>query len=250
MRVNLSIYIIAICIIISLYILNNTLVYEGFSEYRVFVFYHIYCNQNTLEVVKDQTTTIINSGLYNRANNIYCFLAGDEVHVMEIKKYIESLPDKFVVKAVGVGDNSYERFTLNKIADTIQETDKFLYIHTKGVATSDESKKNNILLWRKYMEYQLIDRYDECIAALDKYDVVGVAYATRLIGPHFSGNFWWSTGTYYINLQKSVKIGDGYWDPESYLFKNNPRYNIIDNTVPFNADLYNMSIYPSMYKKA
>lgn len=250
MRVKLNIYILSIVVIVLLCILRciYVKVYEGFVEGNIYVFYHIYCNNNTLEVLKEQVATIIESGLERRSNAIYCFLTGDAQYIEAVKSYIGTLPGKFIVKSVGVGDTSYERFTLNKITGIIQDSDKFLYMHTKGVSTADKSKKNNILLWRKYMEYALIERYQDCLNALDTYDIVGVAYATRIIGPHFSGNFWWSRGSYYIELQKSVKIGEGYWDPESYIFKNNPKYYVIDKTVPIDADLYNMPVRPELYR--
>jgi hypothetical protein len=249
MRVKFSIYILAIVAILLLYILSYRISHEGFTENKVYVFYHIYCNKNTLDVVKEQTSTIIDSGLYERVDAIYCFLTGSAEDIDTVSKYISTLSAKFIIKATGVDDMSYERFTLNKITETIQENDKFLYIHTKGVASLHPSKNDNIILWRKYMQYQLIERFQECLDGLDTYDVVGVAYATRLIGPHFSGNFWWSTGSYYRKLNKSVKIGDDYFEPESYLFKNNPKYLILDHTVPLNTDIYNMPIYPHTYRK-
>jgi hypothetical protein len=236
-------------VVIILYILFIRSDYrEPFQgEGNVYVFYHIYCNDKTLSIVKEQLDKILYSGLYDTAAAIYCFLVGEEAFIAPVKEYIEALPDKFIVKDVGVNDKSYERFTLTKIAGLVGENDKFLYIHTKGVSNSDTAKLENIQLWRNYMEYELIKRHRECIDKLDTNDLVGVAYMDMWIGPHFSGNFWWSTGAYYKRLAGSHQIGSDYYDVEKYIFAANPTYFVMDNTVSGNTDLYKTKVLPKQY---
>jgi hypothetical protein len=202
-----------------------------------YIFYHIFCNANTLNTVRDQVTKIIFSGLYSDVTKVYCFLAGEKEHIDRVKGYLQTLPKKFEIKAEGAGDNSYERFTLDKIDGLITDADKFLYIHTKGVSRHQDPNNHSdcILLWRNYMEYYLIGLYKKCLEKLDNHDIVGVAYKDVQIGPHFSGNFWWSTGKYFKQLFKDKKIGPNYNDTESYIFLNNPKFcrldgNVISNT--------------------
>ena len=238
-------------IVIILYILFIRSDYkEPFQENgNIYVFYHVYCNEKTFDIVKAQTDKILHSGLHETATAIYCFLVGQEAFIGPVKAYIEGLPDKFIVKDVGVNDKSYERFTLTKISENIQENDKFLYFHTKGVSQSDPLKIENIRLWRDYMEYNLINRHMECIDNLKTNDTVGVAYMDMWIGPHFSGNFWWSTGAYYKRLTGSHQIGPDYYDVEKYIFAANPKYFVIDNTVSGNTDLYSTKILPEQYMR-
>jgi len=169
----------------------------------------------------------------------------------EIKSYMESLPSKFTIKEMGKDDTSYERFTLNKITGLIQDQDKFLYIHSKGVSKNNTNItmwNNNVYLWRSFMEYFLIKRYKECLEKLKTHDIVSVLYRTDQIGPHYSGNFWWSTGAYYRRLTGEHRIGDQYNDTESYLFKANPKYAVNDEgKVPESYCLYGNPLFPNMY---
>lgn len=109
------------------------------------------------------------------------------------------------------------------------------------------------------MEYNLLFKSEECITLLDTYDIVGtgtpnggngfVCTKDRNMKPlpsHFAGNFWWATGKYFLSLPK--KIGDGYCDPESYIFINNPKYMALDaDKAPKNTDFYKDHIYPIIF---
>jgi hypothetical protein len=203
-----------------------------------------------MNIVWDQITKIIFSGLYNEANEINCFLTGGKKHVDEVKEFIETLPKKFHVKEVGVDDKTSERFTLKKIANHMKDNDKVLYMHTKGVLRT--SGKNvgmeSVFLWRNYIEYYMLHFYKKCIEKLDSHDVVGVLYKDEMIGPHFSGNFWWVRGDYFKRLSKEHTIGDGYYDPEAFILKGNPRiYKMDKDSVPRNHCFYKNPFYLNRY---
>jgi len=190
--------------------------YGGAHPGHIYVFFHIYCNSNTLEIVRDQATKIIFSGLYDDVTTIFCYLAGNKEYVTLLKTYITSLPKKFVVKDIGVDDITYERFTLTKIKNHVQENDKFLYIHTKGVTRVQEKSA-----------------ISECI---------------YLCGPHFSGNFWWSTGAYFKRLSREHSIGEFYTDPEVYIFKGLPNFAMADdNSIHDRYCLYKNPMFPKLY---
>lgn len=192
---------------------------EG-NKHTVYIFYHIFCNEHTLPIVKDQVTKIIFSGLYEVVKEIKCFIAGAKDKMDPIKTFLSDSGVKFVVAAEGVDDTTHERFTLTKIPSIIKDDDRFLYIHTKGIK---HGGSDNIYWWRSWMEYNLIYRYKECLEQLDKVKIVGVGYTTKTIGPHFSGNFWWTKASYFNTLPKnpdgSLNIGSGYTDPENFIFK-------------------------------
>lgn len=228
----------------------------GSDTSHTYVFYHIYANSNTLDIMRDQISKIIFSGLYKDATQIYCFLAGENEYVEKIKTYIETLPKKFKLEAVGVNDKTYERFTLRKIGGLVNDNDRFLYIHTKGVAPykgmmdteKERVSRECIYLWRTYMEYYLIANYKKCLEKLGNHDIVGVAYKDILVGPHFSGNFWWSTGKHFKGIVSGGNIGSEYNDPETYIFKNNPRYFKLDgDSIPNEDDLYYIPMFLKSY---
>lgn len=224
---------------------------EGFqSTGNVYVFYHIYCNKQTAAIVKDTLAKIVFSELYKKVTTVYCFLTGGEGEITEVKKLISLYGSKFKVEAEGPGDTTYERFTLLKIREYVKPDDKFLYIHSKGV-TNKQNVPEAIYYWRTYMEYNLFTKASECIGFLDTYDIVGVAYSTHYIGAHFSGNFWWSTGKYYLSLAPT--IASDYYAPEAYIFTGKPKHKILDEnrfaSIPPGEDLnlYENVIYPTLY---
>jgi len=185
-------------------------------KFNTYVFYHIYCNKHTMPVVLDQVTKIIYSGLYEHVHSVKCFLSGEEEHIERIKELLRQHGSKFKVEKVGKGDTTFERFTLYEIPKYITPEDQFLYIHSKGVSDR-HAATDNVYWWRSWMEYNLIYRFRACLEALETHNLVGVGYTTKMIGPHYSGNFWWTKGSYYMTLPK--EIGSGYTDPENYIFK-------------------------------
>jgi hypothetical protein len=219
----------------------------------IYVFYHIYCNKNTEAVVKDQAMRIIISGLYKKVKAVKCFIAGDAAIIEVVATLLQNMGSKFEIAEKGPGDITYERFTLLKIKKYIQPEDKFLYIHSKGVKDIAEfsgkpAPLENIYWWRTYMEYFLLGEHEKCLDALKTHDVVGVNYSTSKIGPHFSGNFWWSTGSYYMKLPNT--IGPDYNDSEKYLFTANPRHLDLfpgDGDTAINKSKYSEPFYPKSY---
>ena len=167
-----------------------------------------------------------------------------------IRELLTNYGNKFKIDAVGENDTSFERFTLDKIPKYINNNSKFLYIHTKGVSAK-HSSTDNVYWWRTWMEYHLIYRFKECLAALDKFNIVGVGYTKKVIGPHFSGNFWWTKGSYFNTLPKkpdgSLNIGPAYTDPESFIFKGkDPMHLDIDEGRAENPDIDYFTMKPGI----
>ena len=190
------------------------------AEGKLYVFFHIFCNEKTMTIVSDQCMKILFSGLYDKLEAVYCFLTGAKHDIDNIEKLVISMGKKFIVKEKGENDTTFERFTLLKIKPLIKPEDKLLYIHSKGV--SKDVGVNAVYWWRSWMEYFLIAKFKKCLEELDNHDIVGVNYSAESIGPHFSGNFWWATGKYYLSLPDT--IGPEYNDPETYVFSKNPKH--------------------------
>lgn len=116
-----------------------------------------------------------------------------------------------------------------KTARESKENEQIFYFHTKGISKKTEAET----AWREYMEYFLIDKWDECTAKLKDYDAVGVNIVANpfakeinnrmkmkidkskllamiegknlLFIPHYSGNFWWANTNYLCKLPKPSK---------------------------------------------
>lgn len=148
------IYIIFILFIILYFIYLNIYTNNKFENFNnninnkksnIYIFYHIYCNSNTYSIVNDQINKIIFSGLYKKIDKVYVFLTGEEYYINDIKKLVQKSGSKFIIADIGINDKSYERFTLLKIHNYINDNDKFLYIHSKGVSKNDNNNKKKIL---------------------------------------------------------------------------------------------------------
>ena len=181
-----------------------------------YIFFHIYCNSQTLDIVKNQIEKIHFSGLYDRVDSIYCFFTGIKGYLDVCADFIQLCGKKFQVSYHSYDDTSYERFTLSKIRNYVKPADKFLYIHTKGVTLADSMQQTFVADWRTLMEYFLMKKHNECLDLLNDYDAVGVNYRDSPEN-HFSGNFWWTKGSHFLKLP--VEIGDEYLDPEMYIAK-------------------------------
>lgn len=191
------------------------------------IFFHICAITRAEHVVKEFIRSIHFSGLYDEVHLIYCYISGVPDIIQKIIELLHLSGGKFVIIKCIPHDTSYERLTLEDIHNHVDKTDKILYIHSKGVR--EEYQHNQVQLqcidaWRDTMLYYLIRHYKKCINLLDNYDTIGINYYKlhdRI--PHWSGNFWWVRGDYFLTLPH--KIGPGYNEPElNFLFINNPSW--------------------------
>jgi len=217
----------------------------------IYVFYHICCKPGIEEIVRDQATKILFSGLYDRATTIYCSLVGSEMaNLLHIQLVLRQYGSKFVTLGISETDDTYERFTLNRIKGIVKPEDKLLYLHSKGITHHNKPSSLSVSTWRTMMEYFLIRHHERCITDLDMYDAVGIMWhGTQAIHfngnvyMHFSGNFWWTTGAYLHRLP--TEIGDNYWDPEMWIGKANPQIKCYHDPPSFNH--YHDIVWPSQY---
>lgn len=103
-----------------------------------------------------------------------------------------------------------ENHTYRKIwndAHKYMKDDQILYIHTKGITSTDNLlRKGNAeyfkkyYYWRQYLTWGVIENWKTCVKALETYDVAGVNYYDDP-SPHFSGSFWWANSLYVESLK-------------------------------------------------
>jgi len=112
-----------------------------------------------------------------------------------------------------------ETNTIKMIWDRAKNTEvplKISYFHSKGITAiervlkaGDYNRFINYHYWRKFMDWSVIEKNEDCIKFLDEYDAVGANY-TNWPCPHFSGNYWWANSDY---LKTLVDPFDESWWP-------------------------------------
>lgn len=217
---------------------------------NIYIFHHIYCNEYTMNIIDEQVTKIIFSGLYKKVDKIYCFLTGDENYISICENFLKNSGSKFTIAEIGINDTSYERFTLLKIRNYINPNDVFLYIHTKGARNLIDpmypDMQDSVEQWRDIMEYFLIAKHEICLEKLNEYETVGINFFESnewwwKCEPHYSGNFWWCKSDYFLTLDNYIDTTN-YYAPETYLMSKSPKhYDLYDSGLVGN---HYFTLYP------
>ncbi len=214
------------------------------------VFYHVYAASPEVEVlIRDMLEKVIFSGLYEAAEGVHCFLAGKRPGQAfdAARSCLESFGGRIRIEAMESREKSGERFTLLRMPAFVEPSDKILYLHAKGCTRIRKPEFPWIRDWISMMQYHLIAGHRNCVDHLDSHDVVGTDYHpgndfTRG-RPHFSGNFWWARGDYFLSLDAADMDGD-YLGPEMFLFKKKPRFHSLrDSATNHYKDPYPYSRY-------
>ena len=178
---------------------------------KIYVYYHIALLNNWESIVKEQCSRLLFSGLYKRLESIRCYAIDPTGNNEEkCRRLLKKYGKKFSLE--GISREGDEWFTLKHLENGIDEEDKVLYIHSKGVTRYNTTTYNintcdfdisdlyeNICDWRDLMEFYLIKNFNKCLTILDNgYDTVGINYCST--PKHYSGNFWWATGKYLRSL--------------------------------------------------
>jgi GT2 family glycosyltransferase len=172
----------------------------------VFGFIHVATKGTWRDVFAEQLELLRRSGLYDRSSRIYVGIVGPEADSFEVSE------DKIAVIYRSPDFCEYEFPTL-RFLKTFCSTHAGLvyYLHSKGVFRNSATTED----WRRYMQYFVIERYAECIRALEHFDICGVNWQ-ELPWPHFSGNFWWATYSYVAKLpelDRLLPVVEG-WDQQ------------------------------------
>ncbi len=125
-----------------------------------------------------------------------------------VQLYQNSHPDdKHMLSGINDNTTITENVMMQHIYnDCLKEDFHLLYIHTKGITSVDNHLKKgnaqtfiNYYYWRKFLEWGVIERWDDAVKMLDEHDIVGVNYFDQP-SKHFSGNFWWANSSYIRTL--------------------------------------------------
>ena len=156
---------------------------------NVEIFYHMFCTEGCIERFVATYDKIKKYGLLDVCNNIHVVMV-DKQHVYYATQLMNLEKVRPYFKDNGAGE-------MDSI-DLIQEYSQtalescILYLHGKGATRQDNQ---NVKAWVDYMEYFLVENYQNCLNELKTHDVVGVDYLPKPM-KHFSGNFWWANSSY------------------------------------------------------
>jgi len=59
-----------------------------------------------------------------------------------------------------------------------------------------------------FLEYYVLDKWEDCIRYLNQYNTVGVKLRMKPF-PHYSGNFWWANANYVATLDENFLYTEG-----------------------------------------
>ncbi len=216
--------------------------------------------ENWKQILSEQIELIHASGLGRCAHIDYCKVGEGKYNL----DFAMELPDL----------EEFEFPTLMCLYDNSNKDGYCFYIHLKGVSKTQKhweqykdvyedfaGLKNleclvyNEKMWRKYLEYFIIEKYKDCIAALEDHDLVGVEWREKPY-PHFCGNFWWAKNDYVRKLSSPVAFRlsqKGYFDilksdrslAEFWIGSGNPRVKVLHNT---GENLYHYAVRPDLYR--
>lgn len=179
-----------------------------------YIFYHIFLCDKIDLMVNEQLNRLIESNLLD-SSELHVTILNNSNYTL--KPETLELINKLSQNVSFENGNIYEIITHKKIYDHCKTFDgNYFYMHTKGCTrindlTSGDYSYKNIENWRHMQEHFTIDRYKDCIDALQTHDIVGSNYMPQSnvlhVPAHYSGGFWWTTSEFIKKLP----------DPQTYL---------------------------------
>lgn len=186
------------------------------SKKNIYIFFHICCINNYVEVTNEIIDELINSGLYNQCKKIFYSMI--KFPSDSLKKKLTSLP-KFELIYLNNDMKDVEYPILIYLENFCKENDCYvLYLHTKGVSLPHDEFRQN---WRKRLLEKVVKENKICVSLLNEgCDIVGCGWKEKANGltveycasqySHYSGNFWWANSQYIKKLPSLENIKESH----------------------------------------
>jgi hypothetical protein len=173
------------------------------SMKKIIGYIHNYLINHWSDIVQEQIKKLVDSGLYEASEAIYCGVIGTNDNFQKFMQLIKKYP-KIQVAEYSTTPELYEFQTLDVLkthADQSTEDYYLYYIHGKGVSygIDHENKKaySGGTYWRRHMEKWTIEKWKENVAMLDMgYETCGTQMRVRDWPRHYSGSFLWARSEY------------------------------------------------------
>jgi len=199
------------------------------------IFFHVYLKSGYTHILLNKFKKFKASGLYEKTNKIYLSLFGDDFDShSEFLNELKDVYPKIEYLLITNQEFKNEPDTLNfmlKKANEYSSNTPMLYLHTKGLSYTHPIMKRNVEAWVRYLDLFVINKWEECVKALEENDAAGGLYVYQ-DPKHFSGNFWWANSEYLKTLPRlnSHNINQ-YNRGEFWILSNTDKvYSVQDNT--------------------
>jgi hypothetical protein len=199
------------------------------------IFFHVYLKSGYTHILLNKFKKFKASGLYEKTNKIYLPLFGDDFDShSEFLNELKDVYPKIEYSLITNQEFKNEPDTLNfmlKKANEYSSNTPMLYLHTKGLSYTHPIMKRNVEAWVRYLDLFVINKWEECVKALEENDAAGGLYVYQ-DPKHFSGNFWWANSDYLKTLPRlnSHNINQ-YNRGEFWILSNTDKvYSVQDNT--------------------
>lgn len=179
------------------------------------IFMHLNDLPGAFDLLGEQLTRLLDTGLLEQAHTVLMCSNGNPDNFLPAQGVMSEYRN---VKWYHTSNRTdlweYPTLDLVKRNADAASGDSFnmLYFHLKGLSRLGDQR---VVDWRNFMEYNMIDRWQECVEKLDSgYDLVG----TNIIEQpwlHSSGNFWWSHSDYVTKLDALVAPEQLPWNTPS-----------------------------------
>lgn len=191
---------------------------------KIIGFFHISVLNHYLEVINNQLNLLLESGLYEKADNIFVGCTGESIEKVE---ELFRPHKKIKILSHSKEHTVFEFLTLRILHDKAKSEKPFygFYLHTKGVSYPNQPHREGGDYWRDYMNHFLITRWEDNVKKLDEgYETSGVKFIKDGFPPHYSGNFFWFKSDYAKKLAPITRLNtkDRY-SAEMWLCSNNPK---------------------------
>ena len=199
------------------------------------IFFHVYLKSGYTHILLNKFKKFKASGLYEKTNKIYLPLFGDDFDshsefLNELKDVYPKIEYSLITNQEFKNEPDTLNFMLKKAKEYSTNT-PMLYLHTKGLSYTHPIIKRNVEAWVRYLDLFVINKWEECVKALEENDAAGGLYVYQ-DPKHFSGNFWWANSDYLKTLPRlnSHNINQ-YNRGEFWILSNTDKvYSVQDNT--------------------
>lgn len=227
------------------------------STLPVYGIYHVFCDAEWQEMVREQIGHLKASGLFDVTKTLYIScIAKTKEDIQQLKTILGDEKVEFV--STTTDPQRFEFPALDYMYEKAQHEDfHFYYFHTKGITyqTSDIHDRTflafveKIVAWRRMMEYFLMDKWKVAVNTLSAhYDTYGCYLFPPFKNIMYAGNFWWANASYFRTLpmlSEDTKLHNRFMAEEWLLSKVGVKPFSAFDTV---ADLYAVEIPTCLYE--
>lgn len=219
----------------------------------VYVYYHIYAVDGVIELVSEQLELLNKHFTFEYELNVGISLSTEDYDISNLLSILPTNPRYTAFKAQEVRTLDLIKKDSNKFKD-----DDFIFtFHTKGITSTQiySHQRDNIISWRKVMEYFNIERVDYVFHILNNtiHNTYGCLYVSYLFNdiPHkfYAGNFWWGKGSYIKTLRMEGIKEEDRMDAEVRVIQSGDNWKPFS---PYNKNVqshYTLYFDPNEYKK-